>query len=149
MEITSASLKRASVLDPARADRRRGLSGQILAPGDNLHPKKLCVSIYDFAAPAETEKAERLAVQDRACRGLPPAFAHAPMFFGQVAGEIPRSLVKAIILTPEAGELKIDVRGDLAGILAISLKTKTPALGLGFRKLRWLRGLTATDADIR
>jgi hypothetical protein len=36
--------------------------------------------------------------------------------------------VKAIILTPEAGELKIDVRGDLAGILAVSLKTKTPAI---------------------
>jgi site-specific DNA recombinase len=35
--------------------------------------------------------------------------------------------VKKIIVTPEAGKLKIDVRGDLAGILAISLKTKTPA----------------------
>ena len=39
------------------------------------------------------------------------------------AGEVLRSLVKEIILTPEAGELKIDVRGDLAGILAISLKS--------------------------
>jgi hypothetical protein len=43
------------------------------------------------------------------------------------ASEVLRSLVKEIILTLEAGELKIDVRGDLAGILAISLKTKTPA----------------------
>jgi site-specific DNA recombinase len=43
------------------------------------------------------------------------------------AGQILRSLVREIILTPEAGELKIDVRGDLAGILAISFKTKTPA----------------------
>lgn len=32
------------------------------------------------------------------------------------AGEVLRSLVKEIILTPEAGELKIDVRGDFAGI---------------------------------
>jgi site-specific DNA recombinase len=32
------------------------------------------------------------------------------------AGEVLRSLVKEIILTPEAGELKIDVRGNLAGI---------------------------------
>jgi len=56
------------------------------------------------------------------------------------AGEVLRSLVKEIILTPEAGELKIDVRGDLAGILAISLKTKTPATGTGVSQLRWLRG---------
>jgi hypothetical protein len=47
------------------------------------------------------------------------------------AGEILRSLVKEIILTPEAGGLNIDVRGDLAGILTISLKGKTPALGAG------------------
>ena len=56
------------------------------------------------------------------------------------AGEVLRSLVKEIILTPEAGALKIDVRGDLAGILAISLKTKPRPLGPGFRSLRWLRG---------
>jgi site-specific DNA recombinase len=31
-----------------------------------------------------------------------------------------RSILNEIILTPEAGDLKIDVRGDLAGILAIS-----------------------------
>ncbi|QHO75603.1 hypothetical protein ACH79_26165 [Bradyrhizobium sp. CCBAU 051011] len=31
--------------------------------------------------------------------------------------------------------MKIDVRGDLAGILAISLKTKTPAAGTGVS--RW------------
>jgi site-specific DNA recombinase len=47
------------------------------------------------------------------------------------AGEVLRSLVKEIILTPEAGELKIDVRGDLTGILAISIKTKAPATGTG------------------
>jgi hypothetical protein len=50
------------------------------------------------------------------------------------AGEVLRSLVKEIILTPQAGELRIDVRGDLAGILAISLKTKPRPLGPGFRK---------------
>jgi hypothetical protein len=43
------------------------------------------------------------------------------------AGEVLRSLVKAIVLTPEDDELQIDVRGDLAGILAISLNSKTPA----------------------
>jgi DNA invertase Pin-like site-specific DNA recombinase len=56
------------------------------------------------------------------------------------AGEILRSLVKEIILTPEAGELKIDVRGDLAGILAISLKTKTPATGTGVSQFEMVAG---------
>lgn len=47
------------------------------------------------------------------------------------AGEVLRSLVKEIILTPGGGQLKIDVRGDLAGILAVALKTKTPATRAG------------------
>ena len=56
------------------------------------------------------------------------------------AGEILRSLVKAIILTPEPEELKIDVRGDLAGILAISLKTKTPATRTGVSQVEMIAG---------
>ena len=47
------------------------------------------------------------------------------------ATDLIRSLVKDIILTPEDGELRIDVRGDLAGILTISLKSKTPAGAAG------------------
>jgi site-specific DNA recombinase len=47
------------------------------------------------------------------------------------AADIIRSLIKEIVLTPADDELKIDVRGDLAGILAISLKTKTPATRAG------------------
>ena len=57
------------------------------------------------------------------------------------AGEVLRSLVKEIILTPEAGELKIDVRGDLAGILAISLKTKTPAKMAGVSQVEMVAGI--------
>ena len=58
------------------------------------------------------------------------------------AGEVLRSLVKEIILTPEAGELKIEVRGDLAGILAISLKTTGVSqveMLAGRRNTRFLR----------
>jgi|SRR5579863_2458075 len=47
------------------------------------------------------------------------------------AGEVVRSLIKEIILTPQDGILAIDVRGDLAGILAASLNSKTPATGTG------------------
>jgi site-specific DNA recombinase len=56
------------------------------------------------------------------------------------AGEVLRSLVEEIILTPEGGELKIDVRGDLAGILAISLKMKTPATWTGVSQGRDVAG---------
>jgi hypothetical protein len=57
------------------------------------------------------------------------------------AGEILRSLVQEIILTPGAGELKIDVRGDLVGILAISLKTKTPATRTGVSQVEMVAGI--------
>nr|WP_082528985.1 MULTISPECIES: recombinase family protein [unclassified Bradyrhizobium] len=57
------------------------------------------------------------------------------------AGEVLRTLVKEIMLTPEAGELKIDVRGDLAGILAVSLKTKTPATGAGVSQVEMVAGI--------
>jgi site-specific DNA recombinase len=56
------------------------------------------------------------------------------------AGEVLRSLVEEIILTPEGGELKIDVRGDLAGILAISLKMKTPATWTGVSQVEMVAG---------
>jgi site-specific DNA recombinase len=50
------------------------------------------------------------------------------------AGEILRSLVKAIILAPEVGGLKIDVRGDLAGVLPICLQNENPShWGWGFQ----------------
>ena len=40
------------------------------------------------------------------------------------AADAIRTLIEAIVLTPEEGQLMIDVRGDLAGILAISTKQK-------------------------
>ncbi|MEL4072163.1 hypothetical protein WKW50_18645 [Ochrobactrum sp. GPK 3] len=48
--------------------------------------------------------------------------------------------MKDIILTPEDGELKIDVRGDLAGILGISLKGKRPAGGAGRSQVEMVAG---------
>lgn len=43
------------------------------------------------------------------------------------AAAVLRSLIKDIVLTPEADELKIDVRGDLAGILTIAFNKKRPS----------------------
>ena len=43
------------------------------------------------------------------------------------AANVIRSLVVDIVLTPVQGKLEIEVRGDLAGILAISLERKNPA----------------------
>jgi len=57
------------------------------------------------------------------------------------AGEVLRSLVKEIVLTPGDGELKIDVRGDLAGILAIALKTRTPATRAGVSQFEMVAGI--------
>jgi hypothetical protein len=57
------------------------------------------------------------------------------------AGEILRSLVKEIVLTPGDGELKIDVRGDLAGILAVALKTKTPTTRAGVSQFEMVAGI--------
>jgi site-specific DNA recombinase len=56
------------------------------------------------------------------------------------AADLLRSLVKEIILTPENGALQIDVRGELAGILAISLKSKTPATRAGASQVEMVAG---------
>ncbi|MGY3609597.1 MULTISPECIES: recombinase family protein [unclassified Bradyrhizobium] len=57
------------------------------------------------------------------------------------AGEVLRPLVKEIVLTPGGKELKIEVRGDLAVILAIALKTKTPATGAGVSQFELVAGI--------
>ncbi len=56
------------------------------------------------------------------------------------AADLMRSLVKEIILTPADGELQIDVRGDLARILGISIKSKRPAGGAGRSQVEMVRG---------
>ena len=43
------------------------------------------------------------------------------------AAEVLRTLVEDIILTPVDGKIEIDVRGDLAGILTLSVKKQNPA----------------------
>jgi site-specific DNA recombinase len=56
------------------------------------------------------------------------------------AGGTIRSLVKEIILTPENGELQIDVRCDLSGILAFSLKSKNPTARVGTSQVEMVAG---------
>ena len=41
--------------------------------------------------------------------------------------EIIRSLIDEIVLVPENGELRIDLKGELAGILALAADSKKPA----------------------
>nr|WP_272209645.1 hypothetical protein [Marinicella sp. W31]MDC2875463.1 hypothetical protein [Marinicella sp. W31] len=43
--------------------------------------------------------------------------------------DIIRTLVEDIVLTPVDGKVEIDVRVDLAGILTLSVQTKTPPWG--------------------
>ncbi len=56
------------------------------------------------------------------------------------ATEILRSLIDEIILTPTEDEMLIDVRGDLAGILSVSLKRKKPATGAGQSQFELVAG---------
>ncbi len=42
------------------------------------------------------------------------------------AAEIVRSLIDAIVLTPDNGKLRIDLHGELAGILALAADGKKP-----------------------
>ena len=57
------------------------------------------------------------------------------------ATEALRGLIDQIILTPQDGELQIDVRGDLAGILNISLKRKKPAGVAGSSQVEMVAGV--------
>ena len=51
-----------------------------------------------------------------------------------------RSLVDRIILTPVDGKMEIDVQGDLAGILTISVQSKNPASGAGSSQVKMVAG---------
>lgn len=62
------------------------------------------------------------------------------------AADVLRSLVSEIIPTPEHGARQINVRGDLAGILALSFKSKKPYKGAFVdHRDRWLRGPDRTE----
>ena len=57
------------------------------------------------------------------------------------ATEIIRSLVDEVVLTPENGDLRIDLKGDLAAILAISAGKKNPeTFSLGTEQIKMVAG---------
>ncbi len=64
------------------------------------------------------------------------------------AADVIRSLVNEIVLIPHDGTLQVDVRGDLAGILSISLKSKTPATRTGGSQVEMVAG-TSSDLNLR
>ncbi len=66
------------------------------------------------------------------------------------AADVLRSLVKEIVLTPDAesGELQIEVHGDLAGILTIALERKKPADGAGGSQVEMVAG-TCSNQKLR
>jgi hypothetical protein len=66
--------------------------------------------------------------------------AQAPEAF-----ELIRSLVEVVVLTPENGKLEVELRGELAGILALCSDAKKPAGRIAKRaslevQVCWLRG---------
>lgn len=66
------------------------------------------------------------------------------------AADVLRTLVQEIVLTPDAesGELQIEVRGDLAGILTIALGRKKPADGAGGAQVEMVAG-TCSNQKLR
>src|SRR5690606_7448702 len=60
-----------------------------------------------------------------------------------------RSLVDRIILTPVDGKMEIDVQGDLAGILTISVQSKNPASGAGSSQVKMVAGAGFEPATFR
>lgn len=65
------------------------------------------------------------------------------------AFELVRSLIDEIRLVPDKGRRLIELRGELAGILAISADSKEPdrtAAAGRVHQSRWLRGPTTTDS---
>lgn len=66
------------------------------------------------------------------------------------AAGVLRSLVQEIVLTPdvESGELQIEVRGDLAGILTIPLERKKPTEGAGGSQVEMVAG-TCSNQKLR
>src|SRR5690606_5600611 len=57
------------------------------------------------------------------------------------AADIIRTLVEDIVLTPVDGKVEIDVRGDLAGILTLSVQTKNPAGRAGSSQVKMVAGV--------
>ncbi|HXH16094.1 MAG TPA: hypothetical protein VNJ10_08160 [Sphingomonas sp.] len=55
-----------------------------------------------------------------------------------------RALIKAVVLTPQNGNLAIELRGELASMLSLCAGAETQKASAGFPrrccKLRWLRG---------
>jgi site-specific DNA recombinase len=56
------------------------------------------------------------------------------------AADVLRTLVEDIVLTPVAGKIEIDVRGDLAGILTLSVQRKSLAGGAGQSQVKMVAG---------
>ncbi|UXT21138.1 recombinase family protein [Agrobacterium tumefaciens] len=65
------------------------------------------------------------------------------------AADVIRSLVEDIILTPVDGKVEIDVRGDLAGILTLSVERKNPAASAAGSQVKMVAGAGFEPAAFR
>lgn len=65
------------------------------------------------------------------------------------AADILRTLVETIVLTPADGKVEIDVQGDLAGILTLSVRTKNPTSQAGPSQVKMVAGAGFEPATFR
>ena len=126
----------------------------VMASADSEPPTRLLRQMKDLEARQEDLRSQLQVAED------PPPLLHPNMahhYHSKVdelyaalhgesdaermeAAEVLRSLVKEIVLTPEGAQLQIDVRGDLAGILAISADSKRPAVVAGRSQFEMVAG---------
>lgn len=135
----------------------------ILASDDDATPARMMKQMKDLEA-RKSELEDQLANAEEPPPLLHPNMAHH--YRAQVeelhaalqeeaeakrmtASDILRSLIREIVLTPEGSSLQIDVRGDLAGILAISLERKKPAGGAGKSQVKMVAGAGFEPAAFR
>ena len=145
-EVNRARIEARTSLDAARRETER-IDREIRKLIQAIKDGVPGLSVKDELMGLEERKAELVQVLAEAEE--PPALLHPEMatyYRQQVAelhaalqeeseakrlkaAEVLRSLIDRIVLTPEDGELKIDVVSDLAGILTIAVKAKAPAAG--------------------
>jgi site-specific DNA recombinase len=144
-EMNRLRMEGRSVLDAARAELGR-IERQIKATVDAIADGMYHPSMKKSMDELESRKAkleQRLAHAEEPPPLLHPVMAtfyreqvaalHVALGAGEEedrteAAERLRSLVSKIVLTPEEGQLAVDVHGDLAGILAIA-QAKVPSVG--------------------
>ena len=96
--------------------------------GMEARKRDLEANLARSKAPSPLLHPEMAGYYRRQVHSLHDVLHHGPEVERLRATEILRSLISAIVLTPHDAGMKIDVQGDLAGILTVALNAKNPTV---------------------